>query len=266
LLLISLISEEFVAEKNPNYAILVKQIVRAAAEPLTFAEIVRRVESICPIETRSPQNTICNAISQCYFIGGTGDGRYGWYPRLLKGSRVRVPLLASSLEREGIVFGEEARELLWPSFFAGQELSDRQPIDLELPDSTHAPLPLDHFGRGEWGTTGSLGFWEGLEENEAVGGDALIIDAVDVEKRLYRASLDRLVERDEAALKERTEEVFKAARAHLWRRRAHGVAIWGMARHLLLEGCYRHPLPPDPIERIFRRATDQVMMALVQLG
>lgn len=249
------------SEKDQSYTALVKQIVRAAPEPLAFAEIMQRVESVRPIETRSPQKTIRSAINQCYFIAGDGAGKYGWYPRLLNGSRVRVPLITSDLRQKRIVFSDEVRELLWPSFFAGQEMSDRRPIDLELPGDVKVRLPLDHFGQGEWGTTGLPAFWKWLKASKAASGDALIIEAVDAEKRCYQASLDRLADRDAAAVRGRTEEVFRAAREHWWRRRAYGVAIWSMARHLLLEGFYRHPTPPDPLERIFSRAYFQVIAA-----
>jgi hypothetical protein len=47
---------------------------------MTAAEILRRVDQIRPIETRSPVNTIRSALAQCYLIANDGEGRYGWFP------------------------------------------------------------------------------------------------------------------------------------------------------------------------------------------
>ncbi len=244
-------------QRQASYAALTQQVVNEAAEPIPFVEIMRRVNHLRRIETRSPEGTIRNAIGQCYLIANTGDGRYWWYPRLLKGSRVRSPLAASDLKQRRIIFDDEVRELLWPSFFAHQSLSDREPVDLKLPDGAHTPLPLDFFGNGVWGTTGSQDFWKWLRACKAADGDALIIEALNAETRRYRVSLDTEAKRDVAVLRRRTEEVEQAAREHLWRRRAQGSAVWEMAKYLLVAGYYRHPIPPDPITPIWNRVLAQ---------
>jgi len=81
----------------------------------------------------------------------------------------------------------------------------------------------------------------------------LIIEAVDAEARGYRVSFDTQAGRDAAALRKRTEEVEQAAEDYLWRRRAHGVAVWTIARHLLAAGYYRNPVPPEAISVIWNR-------------
>lgn len=250
-----------IKEQKESYAALVKQVVRHSPEPLPIAEIMRRVDSVRRIETRSPQSTIRNAVAQCYLIANTGDGRYGWYPRLLTGSRVRAPLIAADLRQKRIIFDDEVRELLWPSFFAGPELASREPVSLALPDGTHAPLPLDFFGNGVWGTTGSRAFWKWLNSCKAADGDALIIEAVDAEQRRYRVNLDAQAQRDVAALRRRTDEIEQAAREHLCRRRAQGSAVWEMAKYLLVAGHYRHPVPPEPITPIWNRLVSQLEAA-----
>lgn len=179
--------------------------MREAEEPITVAEIMCRVNCLRPIESRSsPERVIRNAISQCRLVVNTGDGKYWWYPRLLKGSRVRVPLIASDLEQRRIVFDDDARDLLWPSFFAGHDHTDRKPIELRLPTGDSAPLPLEHFGGGEWGTTGSPRFWNWLRACEATGGDALILEAIDAEARRYRIDIDAASVQDESAIRRRT--------------------------------------------------------------
>jgi len=144
-------------KQSQSYTALTQQVVREAEKPITVAEIMRRVHCLHPIEARSsPERMIRNAISQCRLVANTGDGKYCWYPRLLKGSRVRVSLIPYDLERRRIVFDDDARDFLWPSFFAGHEQTDRKPIELRLPTGDSASLPLEHFGGGEWGTTGKL--------------------------------------------------------------------------------------------------------------
>ena len=91
-------------QPSQSYTALVQQVVREAEEPIPVAEIIRWVRLLRPIESQSPETAIRNAISQCRLVANTGDGRYWWYPRLLKGSRVRVPLIASDLELRRIVF------------------------------------------------------------------------------------------------------------------------------------------------------------------
>jgi hypothetical protein len=244
--------------KQPSYAALVEQVVRESPEPIPVREILWQVHRIRPIETTSPEGTIRSAIGQCYLIVNTGDGRYGWYPRLLKGSRVRVPLVASDLKSRRIVIDDEVRELLWPSFFAIQKLKDREPVKVALPGGVRTTLPLDFYGNGVWGTDGSLELWGWLNTNRVKEGDALIVEAVNAEARRYRVSLDVKSKRDEEAVRTRTETVEQAAREHLWDRRAQGSAVWEMAKYLLVAGHYRHPVPPEPITPIWKRILSQL--------
>jgi len=119
-------------KQSQSYTAITQQVVREAEEPIMVPKIIRRVRLLRPIESRSPETAIRNAISQCRLVANTGDGRYWWYPRLLKGSRVRVPLISSDLELRRIVFDYDARDMLWPSSFAASELIDRNPIELRL--------------------------------------------------------------------------------------------------------------------------------------
>ena len=175
------------AEKTlaSSYSALVWQIVQASHKPLTFRENLGRVEQLRPIATRSPEQTIRNAISACALIVNTGDGRFGWFPRLLQSARVRVMLHPPELESKHIVFGNEVRDLLWPSFFANQALRDQSPIRLHLPTGLETMLPLNFFGEGVWGTEGTTALWQWLAQNEPVEGDALLIEAINAEGRDY---------------------------------------------------------------------------------
>jgi hypothetical protein len=244
--------------KQPSYTALVRDVVWKAEAPIPATEILRRVHQLRPVVTISPQNTIRSAISQCRLIANTGDGKYWWYPRLIKGSRVRVRLIASDTDQERIVFDEEARELLWPSFFAGYTQSDRDPVTVELPVGGCVKWPLEHFGNTDWGTTGSPDFWQWLQDCEAAGGDALIVEASDAEARRYRVSFDAEPVRDQSAIRRRTMEVELEAREYWWKRRASGVADWDIAKYLLAAGHYRNPVPPEPLSMIWSRIHNQM--------
>jgi hypothetical protein len=237
-----------------SYASLVRLTMQESPEPLSVAEVLRRVNRVRPVETRSPESTIRSALAQCYLIANDGEGRYGWFPRMLKGSVVRAPLIASDLEGERIIIDDDVRDLLWPSFFVSQnDLRDRNPVNVVLPGGIHTSLPLDFFGEGIWGTNGSPKFWKWLETCRPTTGDDLIIEAIDAEKRKYRVSFEGKAGRNLAALYARTEEVEHAAEDHFWRGRAHGAAIWTLARHLLAAGYYKDRIPPESISLIWNR-------------
>ena len=51
-------------EQIPSYTALVRDVVRKAEAPIPVMEIMRRVHQLRSIETRSPESTIRNAISQ----------------------------------------------------------------------------------------------------------------------------------------------------------------------------------------------------------
>src|SRR5262249_11166069 len=85
---------------------------------------------------------------------------------------------------------------------------------LRLPTGDCVSLPLEHFGGGDWGTTGSPKFWNWLCACEATGADALILGAIDAEARRYPVDLDAASVRDESAIRRRTAEVEQVAREH----------------------------------------------------
>ena len=247
-------------EEQPSYTALVRDVVQKAEAPIPAPEIMRRVHQLRPIDTRSPESTIRSAISQSRLVANTGDGKYWWYPRLIKGSRVRVLLISSDLDRKQIFFDDEARELLWPSFFDGYGKGNRDPVMVELSADIRVEWPLEHFGNGDWGTTGSPDFWRWLRDCEAGSGDTLIVEALDAEARRYRVSFDAESVCNQSAIRRRTIEVEQEAREYWWKRRAFGVADWDMAKYLLAAGHYRNPVPPEPLSMIWRRIRTQMAM------
>lgn len=244
-----------------SYAALTQQVVQSSLAPLTSAEILARVAQLRPITTGSPQTTIRSAIGQCSQIVNVGEGRYGWYPRFLQGSRVRVELKAEDLKIKRIVFGEDVRDLLWPAFFGNQTIRDQNPIQLAMPNGKDILLPLEFFGAGVWGTTGTPELWRWLKQEGREAGDLLLIEAIDAEQRNYRLLLEN--DHDSATLQKRTQEVEAVAREVLWKRRQIGTTIWELPKHLFLAGCYRHPVPPAPLEQFWPRVNDQVQLVSI---
>lgn len=244
-----------------SYVALTQQVVQSSLMPLTSAEILARVAELRPITTRSPQATIRSAIGQCSQIVNVGEGRYGWYPRWLQGSRVRVELKAADLQSKRIVFSEDVRDLLWPAFFGNQTTRDQNPIQLALPNGRDILLPLNFFGAGVWGTTGTPELWRWLQQEGREAGDYLLLEAIDAEQRQYRLLLED--ELDRVTLEKRTQEVEAVTREVLWKRRQIGTASWELPKHLFVAGCYRHPVPPAPLDQFWSRVNNQVDLVTI---
>jgi hypothetical protein len=180
-----------------SYASLVAQVVHDSPEPLPFKEILSRVETVKAIDTTSPESTIRHALTQNRLIANTGEGRYGWYPRLITGSFVRAYLSRSDLNRlvPRIILEDEMRELLWPSFFANQNMSDRSPVVIVLPDGSSAESSLEFFGNGVWGAVeaiGNPGHPEHEDMSNWIGGsfDPEHINIEQINYRLRRSTRD----------------------------------------------------------------------------
>jgi hypothetical protein len=242
-------------ETKPSYADLVHQVVREAAEPLPFVEIMQRVNALLPITTRDPKSTIRNAVSQSRLIVNTGvergEGRYGWKYRVINGSVLRLPLSESDLAQRQLTYTEELRDALWPALFEIQKRADRSLPRLQLPDGAVVELTLEHFVHAQWGTR-SPELWSWLELQKARPGDELIFRVLDGEARLYAVEFQPRAARDEQAIAARNQQVVQAALAY-FRRTASGAPIWDVSSHLLATGQYRHPTPPDPLEQIWTR-------------
>jgi hypothetical protein len=237
-------------ENKPSFTELTYRVVKESLEPLPFDEIMRRVHAITPIMTRNPKGTIRSAIGQSRLIVATGDGRYGWKPRLITGSVIRLTLSQFDLTGEAIQFGDELRDAIWPSFFESQKRSDRTPVNVRLPDGSVTQLPLNFLGPRRWGTLGSPEFWTWFESLGAAPGDHLIFRVLDGDAKLHSIEFQSRVARDEAAIAERNQIVVQVALAFL-RSKAHGAMTWDITTHLLVTGQYRHPVPPDPFSEIW---------------
>jgi hypothetical protein len=235
---------------QPSYTLLAHQVVQAASEPLPFAEIMRRVQQLRPIETKNPDSTMRNAISQSRLIVNTGDGRYGWLLRLINGSVMRLTLTAADFDGTAIELGDDTRELLWPTFFEIQSRCDRSPIALQLPDRTTVSMELVHLHDSQWGMAGPSEFWQWFKTLPVAPGDHLLLHAIDGERKLYAVEFQPRAVRDETAIAARNQAVVQASLERL-KRSPYGVADWDLVPHLLATGQYRPPIPPDPLEEIW---------------
>src|SRR5262245_28184997 len=99
-------------QNQPTYAELIGEIVQKSQDPISIEEITRGVGLIRPFRSRTPKGRIRNAIISCRMVTHIGEGKYGWHPRLINGSRVRVPLISCDGDFEKIVFDDEAQNLL----------------------------------------------------------------------------------------------------------------------------------------------------------
>ncbi len=233
-----------------SYTELAHQVVRESPEPLPFNEIWYRVHAITPIKTKNPKGTMRSAIGQSRLIVATGDGRYGWKPRVITGSVLRLTLSKSDLAGQFIEFDDDLRDVLWPTFFEIQMRTDRRPVSLRLPDSSVTSLSLEFAGAGRWGTSGSSDFWLWFKQLKARQGDHLIFCVLDGDARLYGVEFQPRAARDEAAIAERNQAILQAALA-FYRSKANGAAVWDITSHLLATGQYKHPIPPDPFAEIW---------------
>ncbi len=234
-----------------SYTELTYQVVRQSPEPLTFSEIMQRVNDLTPITTKNPKQTIRGAIGQGCTIVATGDGRYGWRPRLMTGVHLRLTLSADDLARSSLEFGDDIREALWPTFFESAMRSDRDPITVDLPNGQSVAWSLSVLPQKEWGTTGTPEFWDWLAGQNAAPGDHLLIRVVDGMAKHNRLEFQPRAARDEAAVTARNQAIVAAALAFVGKRHQYA-DDWGIIRHLLCTGHYHHPLPPDPLAEIWR--------------
>lgn len=232
-----------------SYSKLTHDVVQSSPEPLPFDEIVDRVNAITPITTKKPKGTIRGAISESHMIVSTGDGRYGWKPRVINGSLLRHTIQAAELAQNRLYWDHDVKDALWPTFFAKQRYADRSLVHVTLADDTRTGLSLEMFTPGIWGTPATPEFWEWFHSLEANPGDHLLFEVVDGEAKEYRITFQPRTERDEETITARNEELVEIGLKLM--KRPYGVANWDFTTHLLATGFYRNPVPPDPFSELW---------------
>lgn len=230
----------------PNYTQLVHEVVRSSDRPLCFEEIFDRVNERQPITTKNPKGTIRNALTQLHLVYSVGDGRYGYFPHLLKDSLFRMPLTEKKPAYHPLPFTGELTEALWP---ARKESSARQDLRaarvrlasgeevlLEYPgfrtETQESPLPM------------ALSRWLVQERTQA--GDELLFRVVDADAGLYEVRLQRRSKRDEQAIARRNRQIADAA-YDVFRYNPEGERLISeVGTAVMAQGLYRDPVPPDP--------------------
>lgn len=240
------------AKKQPSYAQLVRDVVQAAPEPLTVAEIMERVTALRPITTKNPEQTIRNVLSDGAMLVNTGDGRYGWKTRVINGSLLRLTLRESDLLMEVLQWSDELFDALCPTFLAKQMHRDLSPAIVTLPDGVEVEFTYEFLYPVVRGTHATPHFWEWLESVNANAGDHLLLSVDDAAARRYSLTFQARRDRDEEAIAARNEAFVEMVEKLL--NRPYGVAPWEATTHALARGMYKHPVPPDPLYEIVRQS------------
>ncbi len=238
------------AERKPSYTQLTHDVVHGSSEPLTLDEIIEQVNVLRPITTKNPRSTIRGAVGESRMIVSTGDGRYGWKPRVITGSIIRQTLRESDILMEVLQWSEELKDALWPTFFAKQKYVDRGPVVVTLPNGKTSEFPLEHFYGVTWGSHATSEFWAWFNPLRANAGDHLLFEVVDGEARHYSVTFQKRADRDEETIAERNQLLLELAEKMM--NRQHGAGIWDISTRALASGLYQHPVPPDPLHELLR--------------
>lgn len=235
---------------EPSYTDLVYEVVRSVGRPLKFQEILDEVNRRRPITTRDPKSTIRNALSQGRLLASLGDGRYGWLPRLVAGSLLRVPLTEKKPADHPLSYPPEVRDALWPDFFEIGKRRILEPMRARLPNGREVTLSLDIAGPYVAGSSMPQALRDYLVENRASAGDSLLTRVIDLEKRQCEMSFEPRRKRDNAAVADRNRELADAAFEVLHRSRSRDAIIWDLDAALLARGVYRSNVAPDPLSDV----------------
>ncbi|MBI3971939.1 MAG: plasmid pRiA4b ORF-3 family protein [Chloroflexi bacterium] len=269
------------ASKNQE---LIRGVLREHG-PLTVDEILARLAEMGETPpTRSPTNTVRNALQNDALCGATGDGRYVYVPTFARGAAVRVSIekgreaFAAALEAlQEDEEDEEAEEELadiarWlridqravhqvvevgaevVTLFGAahdSELLPGPPVTLSLdggPAVTAKPAPALYaagLSSNQYLVHLPEPFWEWWKPHRRRGASALIIRCIDAEARQYTAAAEYAAPEQEAAQAARNAQLREAAASVLHRTRG----LWAslLARRLLARGVYHGDPPPDDL-------------------
>ncbi|MHB8674778.1 MAG: hypothetical protein ACYDAK_14010 [Candidatus Limnocylindrales bacterium] len=237
---------------EPSYTDLVYEVLSSAEHPLTFQEIFDAVSERRSITTKNPKGTIRSALSQGVQLVNVGDGRYGYLPRLVQGSLLRVPLTEKKPANHPLVFPDEVRQALWPSFFESQKRSTRNPVQARLPNGGEVSLSLDFLGTGTWGSQMPESLRQLLITSYAAVGDSLLIKVTDAMTGHCDVTYEPRRKRDEAAIAQRNRELADVAYQILREGRNYELPIWNLVIPLLARGAYRADVAPDSLETVLK--------------
>jgi hypothetical protein len=185
-----------VAAGEPSTAEIVHEVLQSAEHPLTFEEIFHRVNARHPVTTRDPRATVRGALTQGRQLVNLGAGRYGYLPHLIDGSLLRLPLTERKPAGQPLIFPEDVRLALFPSFMEIQKRKSKRPAVVRLSATEVVELPLEFLGPAVWGCTMPEALRRHLIDKRAAAGDALVIRVVDSEAGTCEAWFESRVSRD----------------------------------------------------------------------
>lgn len=237
------------AKERPSLVQTALDVLRQAAGPLMFDELLAAVHARQPIQSRNPKQTLRNAIANTQLIQNAGGGCYGYLPALVAGNVVRHVLTAEDFQWQRLTLGWEVITALWPAGFEFGKRQDQGPRPFALPNGQAFSAPLEFFGEGGWGLRSPALLQSWLNDMQAQTGDALIFQTAQREGDPCRLVFEPKSARDETQIRPRNRavadiaySVCKAARSELM---LHELAV-----RLLARGAYRDPYPPDPLPAV----------------
>ena len=237
-----------------SYSELVHQVLIASEQPMTFQEVFDAVNRRRAVDTRNPKTTIRQVLTQAKQLMSIGDGRWGYLPRLMKGSLLRLQFTHEHPADHPLVYPEELFHAICPSFYEGQMRRDWRPVTMRMANGEEAASNLEHFGGGRWGTSPPEGLRQYLIESRARLGDSLVIRVADAEERQYEARLEPFEERDDAAIAQRNQQLADATYQLLHSWPTVDVQIWAFVPALLARGSFVADVAPDSLVEVL--ATD----------
>jgi len=236
--------------QGQSVASVVHDVLRSAREPLTVREILERVKQHGPVRTADPLATVRGALSVAPQLVNVGDGRFGYLPWLINGSVLRMPLTVGGRTHHQLVYTDDVRHALFPSFFDSASRKLTRLSRLRLPEGNEIELALEHIGDWVWGSSVPDMLRRYLAAQGALAGDSLLIRVLDGEAGAYQASIDSRQQRNNLAVEERNRALAVTVEGLFRRSRSHEMSIWEIVVALLARGAYRGEPAPDPIEVI----------------
>jgi hypothetical protein len=238
------------AALEPSNADLVHEVLRSAECPLTLHEISERVNARRLVTTAKPLETVRGALSQGPQLVSLGDGRYGYLPHLIEGSRLRLPLTQKKPANHPLIFPDEVRQALFPSWNDIQKRRSERPATMRLSNGPVVELQLEFLGTATWGTAMPDGLRRYLVDERAAAGDSLLIRVVGGEDGSCEAWFEPRDRRDAQAVKGRNRELADATETLLRASRSTDMHIWDLIVALLARGAYHADVAPDPLQDV----------------
>ena len=134
----------------------VAEVLQAATEPLTTAEIVQRIQPMGAGRTARPEATVRSALLENALIATLGGrpAHYAWWPNHLPGCFFRQPLSQLNCETGELPLTSEVWSALWPDFLAGR--ARPATISIELSNGPALVTTIEHLRAHKpvWGLAG----------------------------------------------------------------------------------------------------------------